>query len=175
MTLKQLISKHHWVSVSLILKELYPEQQADLDGYEKVFNQLSCMNSETSELCIQVTNVVDDFDGEEYVSVSGIYENPQSEEEEISYAIEFVSWKEWLGMKISKDSLNTFSELEIIAHALFEMTFFGFDEEDIQKEMKSITDVVEEFKNLTDEEKKAQTYSIDELFNSLKNNNESSN
>lgn len=171
MTLKQLIANHNWSSIALVLKELYPDQESNLDGYDEVYNKLMIMNPESTELSISVTNEVDDFDGEAYVHVSGIYETPRTEEEKWSHAIEFVPWKEWLGMEITQDSLNNFSEMEIIAHALFEMTFVGFDEKNIQSKLNSIEDSVEDFKNLTDEEKKAQSYSIDECLKFFKNQN----
>lgn len=171
MTLKHLITDYNWISIALVLKELYPEQKSNLEGYEAVYNKLMIMKPEPSELSICVTNEVDDFDGEAYVHVSGIYEIPRTEEEKWSHAIEFVPWKEWLGMEITQDSLNNFSELEIIAHALFEMTFVGFDEKNIQSKLNSIEGSAEDFKNWTDEEKKVQTYSMDELLKLLKNHN----
>jgi len=57
-------------------------------------------------------------------------------------------------MEITQDSLNNFLEMEIIAHALFEMTFVGFGEKNIQSKLNSIKDSVEDYKNMTDEEKK---------------------
>jgi len=36
-------------------------------------------------------------------------------------------------MDISEESLADFSEKEIIVHCLYEMTFVGFSEEEIQK------------------------------------------
>lgn len=57
-------------------------------------------------------------------------------------------------MDIDPNTLKTFSKLEIISHCLYEMTFIGFEEEEIQAEMDRINDTVEEIKNMTDEEKK---------------------
>ena len=47
-------------------------------------------------------------------------------------------------MDIDKQSLLDFSELELISHCLFEMTFFSFEKDEIQKELDRINDVVEE-------------------------------
>ncbi len=66
-------------------------------------------------------------------------------------------------MYIAKDTLENFSELEIIAHCLYEMTFIGYDEEGIQDQRKSLENTVEKFQNLTEEEQKQQTISIEEL------------
>ena len=55
-----------------------------------------------------------------------------------SLAIEFPQWQEWLGMPIDSESMEKFSELEIIACCLNEMTYAGFEQEDIQAEMDRI-------------------------------------
>lgn len=79
-------------------------------------------------------------DNAEYVNVSGRYNNPEDNTNghTNSLAIEFTAWNEWQGMDIDKKSLQNFSELEIIAHCLYEMTFVGFEEEEIQAEINNI-------------------------------------
>ncbi|QTY27058.1 hypothetical protein IGB25_00120 [Flavobacterium sp. CS20] len=72
-------------------------------------------------------------------------------------------------MEIHPDNFTDFSELEIIAHCLHEMTFVGFEEEEIQEELQRIDKISEDYKNMTDEEKKANTTSLDELLKDLEN------
>lgn len=122
-----------------------------------------------SQMSIVVKHCKDEFDGEEYIDVSGIHQQPQSEEERCSYAIEFTPWKEWLGMEIHPNSLADFSELEIIAHCLYEMTFVGFEEEDIQEELQHINQISEDYKNMSDEDKKANTTTLEDIIEELKN------
>lgn len=128
------------------------------------------MNAEDSDISIDIAHQKDDFDGEEYVDVSGKYKNPKNEDEKFSQAIEFTTWSEWLGMEVSQESLLHFSELEIISHCLFEMTFVGFEEEETQKELNRIEEITEDFKNMTKEEKDANTTSLEELLRDLENN-----
>jgi len=78
--------------------------------------------------------------------------------------LEFTPWKEWLGMGIHPESLAHFSEQEILAHCLHEMTFMGFEEEQIQKHIKDMKAEIEAYKNLTEEEKNERTISLDEFF-----------
>lgn len=125
------------------------------------------MNAANSDLEIVVVHQKDDFDGEEYIDVSGKYKNPKNEEEKYSQAIEFTSWRQWLGMEISTESLTHFSELEIIVHCLYEMTFMGFEEEEIQEEFKTIEDNIAAYKNMIAEEKKANTLSLDEIVENI--------
>lgn len=70
-------------------------------------------------------------------------------------------------MEVSPESLQHFSELEIISHCLYEMTFAGFEEDEIQEELKSMEKSIEDYKNMTDEEKKANTTSLEVLMKDL--------
>lgn len=167
MTLKELIQSNSWLSIETILLKLYPGEEVNRFAYLDVFEELLYMNPEDSEIEIVVELQKDVFDGEEYVDVSGRHKNPKSEEEEYSQGLEFTPWDEWLGMEISQESLLHFTELEIIAHCLFEMTFVGFEEEVIQEGMESIQSSMEEFKNMSDEEKEENTISLEDLFKDL--------
>jgi len=169
MKFKKLIQTNSWLSVKIILLELYPDEAKNISGYKKVFEELLFMHPDDSDISIVVAHQKDDFDGEEYVDVSGKYNNPKNEEEKFSQAIEFTAWSKWLGMEISQESLLHFSELEIISHCLFEMTFVGFEEKEIQEELNSMEKSIEEYKNMTDEDKKANTTSLEELMKDLEN------
>lgn len=167
MTFKQFLQNNAWLSISATLLELYPDEEKNSAGYEAVFEKLLMMNPEETDMTIVVTQVKDDFDGEEYVNVSGTHNHPKTEEEKFSQAIEFSPWNQWLDMDISTESLNDFSELEIIAHCLYEMTFVGFEEEDIQEELSDLEKTVEDYKAMTEEEKQENTTSLDELWDEL--------
>jgi len=167
MKFKKLIQRNSWLSVETILLQLYPNEEKNISGYKEVFEELLFMHPEDSEILIVVAHQKDDFDGEEYVDVSGKYANPKNEEEEFSQAIEFTPWNKWLGMEISPESLQHFTELEIISHCLYEMTFAGFEEEEIQEELNCMEKSIEDYKNMTDEEKKANTTSLEELMKDL--------
>lgn len=169
MKFKTLIKSNAWLSVKVILLKLYPDEVKSIEGYEVVFNKLLFMNPVANDMSIVIALQKDDFDGEEYISVSGKYNHPKNDEEKFSQAIEFTAWNEWLGMDICEESLLNFNELEIIAHCLFEMTFVGFEEEEIQKQLIDLKKTAEEFKNITDEEKKANTISLEDLIKDLEN------
>jgi len=62
------------------------------------------------------------------------------------YAIEFTDWGEWLAMKIEQESLSEYSELDIIGHYLWEMTFYGFTQEKIKKQLAHLEKEAEETK-----------------------------
>lgn len=165
MTLKQLLQTNSWLSVSTVFLKLFPDQEKNMEGYERVIEKLLMMTPEETEMSIAVKSVIDDFDGQEYVDVSGFYNQPKNEEEAFSQAIEFTAWERWLGMEISTESLQDFSELEILAHCLHEMTFMGFDENEIKDQLNSLENTIEDYERMDEEEKRVNSISLEELLN----------
>ena len=165
MTFAELIKSNAWLSVKMVLTKLHPDQEEFMDDYQRVFNQLQVLSPLPSSVTIDVELVHDTYDNTHYVDVSGYYTNPADRTDEYtnSLAIEYTPWNEWLGMLIDKNSFKNFSELEIIAHCLNEMTYAGFEQEDIQSEMDRIKGIKEEYDNLTTEEKKKRTISFEDL------------
>lgn len=56
----------------------------------------------------------------------------------IRYSLEFNKWNNWISMFITKETLDNFSPEEIVASCLYEMTFYGFDEDTIQKNLAEL-------------------------------------
>jgi len=165
MTFSTLIKSNSWLSIQMVLLQLYPDEQEFIEEYEKVFNELRIMQPLSGNMTIDVSLVDDDYDNTQYVDVSGYYTNPSERTNEYfnSLAIEFVPWSEWLGMEIDKNSLENFTELEIIAHCLHEMTYAGFEQVEIQAQMDDIKQTKVDYENLTPEEKAKRTFTFEEL------------
>jgi len=168
MNLYELIKSYNWLSVELTLLKLYPDQDKMLDEYRKVYEKLKLTEpADYNELEIILIEYDNDpnfeSDKETYVDVSGQKKVPHPNDITNGYAIEFLEWGKWLGMDLAKETIKNFSDLEIIAHCLYEMTFIDYDEEAIQEQFKSLNDNVEEYKKLTEEEKEQKTISLDEL------------
>ncbi len=170
MTLSEIIKSNSWLSVKLTLEKLFPDQEEFWDDYEKVFNELKVIQPKSSNVTIDIHWVHDDYDDADYVDVSGYYTNPADRTNEYtdSLAIEFVPWEEWLGMPIDETSLKEFNELELIAYCLNEMTYAGFEQEDIQSEINRIKEIKDEYESMTPEEKAKKTYSFDDVNDILK-------
>jgi len=66
---------------------------------------------------------------EDDIAVSGIGEPHELGN---TYNISGINWGKWLGMEIHPETIKNFNESEIIAHSLYEMTFFGFSENEIK-------------------------------------------
>ena len=169
MKLYDLIKSNNWLSVELTLIKLYPDQDKMLDEYRNVYEKLKIIEPvDYDELEIILTEYDCDpnfeSDKETYVDVSGQKRILDPNAITNGYAIEFLEWDKWLGMDLARETIINFSELEIIAHCLYEMTFIDYEEDEIQEQFNSINDRIEEFKKLTDEEKEQKTVSLDELI-----------
>lgn len=62
---------------------------------------------------------------------------------DMPYGIEFSKWSHWLTWPISEDTLDQFSELDILVHCLWEMTFCGYTQEDVDEEKDELSDAIE--------------------------------
>jgi hypothetical protein len=172
MKLINLIKSNSWLSIELTLLRLYPDQKEIIDDYRHVYEQLLIMPVINNDMKIVLTEHESDTDDPDlnatYVDVSGKDEKDPS----IGYALEFTEWSKWLGMDIELNSLKTFSELEIVAHCLFEMTFIGYDEPEIQAQRQALENSMEDFKKMTDEEKEQRTISLDDFLKNLEDDEE---
>jgi hypothetical protein len=166
MKLGDLIKDSSWLSVEIVFSKIYPDQISFLENYEDVFNQLKILKSKSSSIYIIIKNVIDEFDNEGYVSVSGYDNLKVSTSKNLiteSLALEFTPWTEWLGMSIDQESIKSFSSLEIICHCLHEMTFMGFNQKEIDDEWQKIKKAADDFKHLTKEEKEKNSMTLEEL------------
>ena len=171
MKLQQLIKSYDWLSVELTLIQLYPDQVERLDDYRAVFEKLRTIEpvfDDQMELMLVEYDSDPIDEGDEvatYVDVSGRLITPDPESHSNSYALEFTEWKKWLGMNLAKETEANFTELEIIAHCLFEMTFIDYEESSIQEEFKRIKGIADEYQSLSNDEKRKKTFTLEEIMN----------
>ena len=195
MKFKELIDTVFWEFIEDEFHSWYykdkesPEYQ--LDGYRKVFDELRMMEPKESDMRIGLNLITwDEFENklvdEPYVIVDGKNGKLQKESDDFQYfqfkddaerekvgnqettwGIEFTPWDEWLGMSIDSETLNTFSKEEIVMHCLWEMTFCGYEQEEIQEKITDLKERVKEIESMSEEELKANTISMDELKEQL--------
>jgi len=170
MKLAEIIRTNNWLSVELTLLNLYPDQQENIEAYKEVYKKLVTSEIEESEIQIEIEKAYDEVTSEENIPhIYGTKSRKNENQITENLAIEFVPWKEWLGMNLSRKALADFNELEIISHCLYEMTFMGYIEDEIQGQLTDLEKTVNEYKNMSAEEKKNNTRSIDDLFMEIEN------
>ncbi len=150
MKFAELVCKYDWGEIRPAIVRLYPNDQKNISGFKMVFEQLQTLMSAETNMRIILKEVFDEFENERYTCVSGVdgtlkrEENPEIFKDdkignqEVSYGIEFTDWEEWLGMDIDPESTSNYHETDIIAHCLWEMSFYGYTQEAIKKTIDTI-------------------------------------
>ncbi len=141
MTLKKLMKN---VKNEQILDELlmaYPECITEKHLYDEVLTYLGNVEEKPFDEFVIAIALIDpsmddgyeeDIDEEAYLSISGY-----SEKEDLHFALGFTRWEEWVNAKIDiQDGLEV-NPAELVAICLYEMTFYGFDQEDIKAELET--------------------------------------
>jgi len=143
MVLKDLIKKYKWTDIDKRLFELYPDQKKNYFGYNDVFNVLKNKiikirnNKKVQLMKIYIDLTYDEDEKHTHFSVYG--KNGQKEHNwEIHWALELSTYNQWLNYSIAEQTLNNYSEIDIICHCLYEMTFYGYSENQITYQKKII-------------------------------------
>lgn len=148
--LSTLVNAVNFEDVFTRLCMYFPSQTVNRNGYEDVFNLIKTFApkemTNLNDLFIVVDACKEDDDDHEYLNVSGIsLSNPDK-----YYGIEFTPWRDWVSMNITKETLNTLSKEDIVAGCLYEMTFFGWTEDEPQQKLQELKDSIEECKKQTE-------------------------
>lgn len=144
MILKELLKKHSVRHIEKKLLELFPEEEYFIknEEYLNLIKKLLRIKPTKSNLSIIVEKV--NFEFYNGVDVSGI---DKSKEDNVRHGLQLTPWDIWLGMEIDKKSFENFSEIEVLAYCLDEMTYFGFDEEEKIKTSNKIEKMIEDIEN----------------------------
>ena len=176
--------------VRKVFKTLYPEY--DAEEHVEIFEGLRNLRPVMSERPTRIVlSTYYDGDGHE-MSVDGydgrttrdIYIedevdfDPDQEglDEECCIGLGLSPWAEWLGFDVDEDTLRNFLRVDIVCHCLWEMSFYGNSDENIQEARVKLESIAERIRNTPREELLAsgKFLEVDEMFERLKerlNNN----
>lgn len=169
MTVKELLKNTPWDAIWSELPlhyELVRKNPEAREGLFDVFTKLAAIEPEASDLVLHINIFF--HKGERIADVTG-YDKAV----DTHYGMMATSWKTWLGLTIAPQTLNEVSQAEIVAHCLYEMTWFGSDEEDVDdfcdklvKQAESLEIVVAAADLLDQEETDEAVYKkkLDELM-----------
>jgi len=149
MIFKDLIKEIPWKEVNEKFPVLYPKYSTRnmMKGYKHVYNTLLKKRPVKSNppMAIVLAWVPPDkkWDEEGYWSVNGYDGGPES------WALDFSSFAKWLGFSVDAFFLSRKDKINLICHCLWEMTFHGFHDKDIQKAIRKINRSMKQIKNGT--------------------------
>ena len=142
MTLKKMLATTTKEAVITELLLSYPECLADKYAFEQVLNFIETTPEVPFTDFIITISLIDpaededfeeDIDEEAYLSIAGY-----SEKEDIHFALGFSRWEEWAtATMVLEENLDIKLE-ELIAMCLYEMTFYGFDQDEIAAELTQL-------------------------------------
>lgn len=87
-----------------------------------------------------------------------------------SYGFEFSPWKEVLGYQVDEKSIMELGKACILAGVIYEMTFFGFDETQVDRERKKLNEAIaesERIRNLPSKEQEKHYIPAEKIFEEL--------
>ena len=132
MTLKDLIMQTSFDDISQEARKVYHVNGCSYtpstdNALRNIFDRLKGIDPVTNEMIISATDY----------NVYGYYDEKTGEmnpEEYAGYCYSLTTcpWEKWLGMRICDESLKELSPEAIIANCLYEMSWWGYDEESIQ-------------------------------------------
>jgi hypothetical protein len=164
MTFKELVMKsigeHGYEKIVDRLCEIYDDEKDNYDGHVETLKKLEGMEpAPITEECykgmeIEITHVIQDWKDpelgiEEYDDVHGKNGKTRAEaspdiqalkdcHEEECWGLDFTPWAEWLGMPIRQVTFDNYSELDAMAHCLWEISWMGFDEKTIKAKREDL-------------------------------------
>ncbi|NHJ40325.1 MAG: hypothetical protein FK731_09860 [Asgard group archaeon] len=132
MILKELVRKFEWNSLEKRMEELYPDMKENLSKFEIVLNELKKLKMEEPEE--NITIIVENFSQEKEGEIITWFEVTGFDpENEYYYGISMMPWEKWLGMEINQKSIEEYSLKDLLVHILWEMTYYGFTQEEIRE------------------------------------------
>jgi len=113
----------------ICLKRETPETDPMLEKDEESYDHLLGLNGTTYR------DESPDFKGYEEYNIKPDDEQP--------WSLSMCNWNEWLAFDVDKDALKNYPKIDILAHSLYEMTFYGHT----PQEINSVKDMLNERQN----------------------------
>ncbi len=184
MTLFELLESGGWPDTKAILLWSYPDVAESLDDYRLVLAKLRKLAPIESNMRIILRQTIrEGLDDEPFVEVVG--RNGQLNRDqcdfkcfqdsvdaeyanaETDFSLSLEPWEQWLGMRIDAGTLDEFAAPQIVAYCLWDMTFHGFEQWQVQETMDEIKRRVDEIDAMTEEEREGKLIPMEEVMRKL--------
>lgn len=139
-TVQDLFIKAGWEKTAARLMENYEDVEGSLEGYRKAFNAIAgagnIKNPDGVVVCIELEF---DDDGQPYYDVYGtVPGDPQR------YCLGAHTLTEWAGFYVDDGALKSLSPDEAAAHILWDATWYGFSDDEIEAFWENLERQIEE-------------------------------
>jgi hypothetical protein len=117
-----------------VLNEEYDHNDNAYEAYKKVLEELKILKPRQCEppITLIVAKIEDCIEPGTYIfDVLGIIKGDKDH-----YALEMTSWDEWLSFNVLEKCLEVYGNADVVAHSLYEMTFFGYSSKAVDKRVK---------------------------------------
>lgn len=142
MVVKDLIFKYEPETIINRLIALYPD--SDKESYLHAIAELKSLKPKKTTMSIAVYEYGDVDEKRDYVRVNGI--GTDEGEYHDNWALDFTDWREILSMKITQSSINYFSLLDVVCYILWEITFNGYSNKEIQEQLQDLKKIIRDIK-----------------------------
>ncbi|MCR4442849.1 MAG: addiction module protein [Peptococcaceae bacterium] len=142
MTFKELLKTVVFDDVWTELEKEYGMKNEAFEAYFKVFNQLKGLTPEPNHdgFRLVVARVEDWLEpGTFMYDVFGIKPGDNDH-----YALELLPWSELLSYEVVEKCVEAYSAAAVVAHSLYEVTFFGYDATDVETNIKKEIEILKE-------------------------------
>jgi hypothetical protein len=152
MTLRELLYRKSFKNIfnviyKTFLKDRTQDRIVDLSiKFEKAFRELKNIEQQNKTKNFISLNEIED-EGEQIIDVC-FYDESEDEH----YALDFMDWGEIIECEVVAP--KKFNQTTIVAHVLWEITFWGFSREKITEQRKTLNKVSEEVEELDIEDLK---------------------
>ena len=173
MIFKEAVMKADRDKVKKVFMQLYPKYKHNIEGYMEVFDKLRNMLPEPEEEFKSIIILVDWIDPsvESDEGLSHIIEDEEGyymvhgyePGKEVFWAIQYSPWKNWLAWEADQRFIMMNGVERYVAHCLWEMTWTGFTEEEIEEEVNRINTSIEEAEKAIKEGREEAFITWDEL------------
>jgi len=164
MTFKELLETVSFEVVWQELKKEYCLKDEAFEVYIRVFHQLKELMPEPNHdlMRLVVAKVEDGLEPGTYIyDVFGI--KPGDNEH---YALELLPWSNWLSFEVVEKCVEAYSASVVVAHSLYEITFYGYDAVDVEAIINDEIDILRDRRKEL-EDGKAKLVSWDEVCKNI--------
>lgn len=136
MKLKELVMQTTYEEIEQAIAKAFVSYGSEVTGYRKsnwvkVFDTLYAMEPKQN-VDMKLRIVPGDVSG--YYDEETREKNP--EYSPYMFSLTATPWSEWLGMEVDGETLSSMSVADILGNCINEMTWWGYDEETIRKNLK---------------------------------------